>query len=48
MKYITTLLMLLMMTSTASAGGMAVSYDVNGAAYEGYFVSPSPRPRWCS
>lgn len=43
MKYIITLLMILMMASTASAGGMAVSYDVDGQPYEGYFVSPSPK-----
>ncbi len=41
MKYFTTLLVILMMASTAYAGGMAVSYKVNGASYEGYYVSPS-------
>ena len=41
MKYFTTLLVILMMASTAYAGGMAVSYEVNGASYEGYYVSPS-------
>jgi len=42
MKYLITLLMILMMSSTAGAGGMAVTYEVNGAPYEGYYVSPSP------
>jgi len=41
MKYLATLLIILLMAATASAGGMAVQYEVNGAPYEGYFVSPS-------
>jgi dienelactone hydrolase len=43
MKYIRVLLLILFMTSTASAGGMTVAYDVGGQPYEGYFVSPSPK-----
>ena len=32
----------LLASSTVYAGGMPVSYQVNGQPYEGYFVSPSP------
>ena len=42
MKYVITLLYLLIVTSTASAAGDFVSYKVNGEPYEGYYVSPSP------
>ena len=42
MTYIRILFLILFMTSTASAGGMTVAYDVGGEPYEGYFVSPSP------
>jgi dienelactone hydrolase len=31
--------MLMVLASTADAGGMAVSYKVKGAAYEGYFIA---------
>ncbi len=43
MKYITTFLITLIFASTAYAGGKAVSYSVDGAPYEGYYVSPSPK-----
>ena len=42
MKYIFTLLILLMVSSTANGAGRLVSYQVNGEPYEGYFISPSP------
>ncbi len=42
MRYVITLLYLLLATTTASAAGGAVSYKVNGEPYEGYYVSPSP------
>jgi len=42
MTYIRILFLILFMTSTASAAGMTVAYDVGGQSYEGYFVSPSP------
>jgi dienelactone hydrolase len=42
MKYIFTLIFILIVSSTAYAAGEAVSYQVNGKPYEGYFVSPSP------
>jgi len=41
MKYIFTLLLILIVSSTASGAGMSVSYEVKGEPYEGYFVSPS-------
>ena len=47
MKYIRVLLLILFMTSTASAGGMTVAYDVGGQPYEGYFVSPSSKAFSC-
>lgn len=42
MKIIYTMFLMIAVTTTASAGGMNVSYDVNGQPYEGYYVSPSP------
>lgn len=42
MKYIATFLITLMIASTAYASGKTVTYNVNGAPYEGYYVSPSP------
>ncbi|MBL0712196.1 MAG: dienelactone hydrolase family protein [Desulfosarcina sp.] len=43
MKQLASLLLILLMASTAGAAGKTVLYDVNGASYEGYFVSPSAR-----
>jgi hypothetical protein len=42
MKYVFTLFLMLLVSSTANAAGTFVSYEVNGKPYEGYFVSPSP------
>lgn len=42
MKYVFTLFFVLIFSSTAIAAEEAVSYEVNGEPYEGYFVSPSP------
>jgi dienelactone hydrolase len=42
MKYVLTLLFVLIFSSTAGAAGEFVSYEVNGEPYEGYFVRPSP------
>ena len=42
MKIIYTLFLMIAVTTTASAGGTTVSYNVNGQPYEGHFVSPSP------
>ena len=41
MKYVFTLLLILIVTSTASAAGKSVSYEVNGEPFEGYYISPS-------
>jgi dienelactone hydrolase len=41
MKYIFTLFMILIATSTANGAGSSVTYEVKGKPYEGYFVSPS-------
>jgi dienelactone hydrolase len=42
MKYVFTLLFLLIFPSMALAGGESGTYQVDGKPYEGYFVSPSP------
>lgn len=42
MKTITTLCLLLVFAASAHAAGEMVDYQVNGQAYEGYFVSPAP------
>ena len=41
MKYVYTFVLVLIFSTTAHAGGNAVSYNVNGAPFEGYFISPS-------
>ncbi len=41
MKYIVTLLLITVVSSSAIAAGNNVSYKVNGQPYEGYFVIPS-------
>ncbi|MFZ7128047.1 MAG: dienelactone hydrolase family protein [Desulfobacterales bacterium] len=41
MKTIVALSLMLLAASTASAAGKAVTYEVNGMSYEGYFVSPA-------
>ena len=41
MKYVVTLFMILIVSSTAGAAGMSVPYEVKGEPYEGYFISPS-------
>ena len=42
MKYLFTLLLTLLASSTANAAaGKAVPYQVNGKPYEGYFISPA-------
>ena len=43
MKYIFTVLFILIVSSTAFASGKAISYEVDGKPYEGYFISPSPK-----
>lgn len=41
MKIIYTLMLAVMVASSAFAGGMAVKYEVDGEAFEGYYSSPS-------
>jgi dienelactone hydrolase len=42
MKYVFTLLFILIISSPANAAGKSVSYEVNGEVFEGYYISPSP------
>jgi len=42
MKSILTLFFILIFISTAGAAGTHVTYKVNGASFEGYYISPSP------
>ena len=35
-------LIILFVSSTAGATGKAISYEVDGKPFEGYFISPSP------
>ncbi len=41
MKGLIALISIMMMTSMAGAAGKSITYQVNGAPYEGYYVSPS-------
>ena len=43
MKTIFTVIFILIISSTAGAAGKAISYEVDGQPYEGYFISPSPK-----
>ena len=43
MKYVFTLFIVLVVSSSAYASGEITSYQVNGEPYEGYFISPSPK-----
>jgi dienelactone hydrolase len=43
MKKVSTLIFILLVSSTACAGGKAISYEVNGQPCDGYFISPSPK-----
>lgn len=42
MKSILTFLLIILSTASAMASGKLVTYNVNDATYEGYFISPSP------
>jgi len=42
MKNIFLVLIILIVSSNAGAAGTAISYEVEGQPYEGYFISPSP------
>ena len=41
-KYLYIIFLVLVVAPSAHASGTPVAYDVDGQAYEGYFVSPSP------
>lgn len=41
MKLLSTLICLLLLTTSAAASGRAVDYQVDGAAFEGYYVAPA-------
>jgi dienelactone hydrolase len=41
MKSFMTTILVLMIAATAAAAGKPITYDIDGEAYEGYFVSPS-------
>ena len=43
MRYVFTLIFLLLVSAAYGADGSAVTYEVEGKAYEGYYISPSPR-----
>ena len=43
MKNIFLVLIILIVSSTAGAAGTAISYEVDGKHFEGYFISPSPK-----
>ncbi len=43
MKYIFTAIFILVASAAAGADGTTVTYDVDGKAFEGYFISPSPK-----
>lgn len=42
MRYVFTLILIIFIASAASAGGKAVSYEVDGKPFEGYYISPAP------
>jgi dienelactone hydrolase len=41
MKYVFTLIFLLVVSTAYGAGGSAITYEVDGKAYEAYYISPS-------
>lgn len=43
MKSFLVFLLMMMATSSAIAAGIPVSYEVDGASYEGYYISPSDK-----
>lgn len=43
MKSSITFILILMISSSAAAAGMTVTYEVNGMPYEGYYTSPSAK-----
>jgi len=43
MKFVFTIIFILVVSSAASAAGKAIAYEVGGKPYEGYFISPSAK-----
>ena len=43
MKYIIAVLLTLFLASAAGAAGTAITYEVDGKPFEGYYISPSPK-----
>jgi dienelactone hydrolase len=43
MRYVFTVILLLLVSSAYGADGTAITYEVDGKAYEGYYISPSPK-----
>lgn len=43
MKYVATLLLLLLATAPAPAAGKPISYNIEGKPFEGYFIAPAPK-----
>jgi hypothetical protein len=43
MKYIFTAIFILFVSAAAGADGTAITYEVDGKPFEGYFISPSPK-----
>jgi dienelactone hydrolase len=43
MRYVFTVIFLLLVSAAYGADGTAITYEVDGKAYEGYYISPSPK-----
>jgi dienelactone hydrolase len=43
MRYVLAVIIILVVSTAAIAGGKAIPYEVDGKPYEGYFISPSPK-----
>jgi len=43
MKYVAAVIFILIVSSAYGADGSAITYEVSGKTYEGYFISPSPK-----
>jgi dienelactone hydrolase len=43
MKYVLTVILLLFVSAAYGAEGTAITYEVDGKAYEGHYISPSPK-----
>ena len=43
MKYLFTVFLVLIVSSTSNVLGKEISYEINGEPFEGYFINPSPK-----